>query len=817
MAQRTAKKKRKVAKKSVKRKPKLSNVRKPENMSLEEWQIQLRREYGIAQNFKMENHGEHPFFSDFAVSNPESGRTYRVLIRGREPGMNHCSCPDFAVNTLGTCKHIEFAVDRLLRKRGAKTAFKQGYRPVNSEVWLRTGARHSIVLSLGEGADEQLTDLAEIYFDEGGTLRQEAFATFPAFLRAAQALGHEIRCMDSALNFLAKVRDDQNRQKLLAQKYPHADSLQGLLHTTLHPYQAEGVLFAARAGRVLLGDEMGLGKTIQAIAVAELLAREVGIERVLIVCPASLKHQWKGEIERFTDRTALTIEGSAEERAALYPDDAFFKIVNYDVVHRDLDAIKQQAFDLIILDEAQRIKNWRTRTAKSVNSLESTYAIVLTGTPLENRLEELHSLVSFVDRHRLGPLFRFLHRHRVVEGETNKVVGYRDLKSIGDTLAPILLRRKKADVLHQLPERTDKNYFVPMTPRQKAHHAENHEIVARMASKWRHHGFLSEGDQRRLRIALQRMRMACDDAYLVDQERRSGTKVEELVTLLEEVFENSETGVVVFSQWKRMHELVEKALQAKGIGYVFLHGGVPTPKRQDLIQRFQQDPEVKVFLSTDAGGVGLNLQAGSVVINLDLPWNPAVLEQRIARVHRMGQTRNVQVINLVSEGTIEHGMLSVLRFKSGLAAGALDGGEDEVFLEGGSLKRFMDTLEEASDAIPETKADEVEPEPVQETARERSPRKSEAKSKPRPARQPSASLAPLLQSGASFLKELGAYLQNSRAEQPASRFVETDQESGRSYLKIPLPEKDALQSLVQAAGPVLQLLGGLADGEQSQE
>lgn len=148
----------KVTRKSSKASPrrKLSNTRKPEELSLEEWQIQLRREFGATQNFKIANLGEHPIFSDFAVTNPESGGTYRVLIRGNDPGENHCSCPDFAVNTLGTCKHIEFLLSRLMKKRGGKSAFKRGYQPVSSEVWLRTGSRHAVVISLGEGAGPEL-------------------------------------------------------------------------------------------------------------------------------------------------------------------------------------------------------------------------------------------------------------------------------------------------------------------------------------------------------------------------------------------------------------------------------------------------------------------------------------------------------------------------------------------------------------------------------------------------------------------------------------------------------------------------------------
>ena len=160
-------------------------------------------------------------------------------------------------------------------------------------------------------------------------------------------------------------------------------------------------------------------------------------------------------------------KGSRPSRAELYAADSFYKITNYDVVHRDLELIRRWEPDLVILDEAQRIKNWKTRTASSVKQLQSQYAFVLTGTPLENRLEELHSIVEFVDRFRLGPMFRFLDAHQHVD-ENGRVVGYRNLSRISQTLAPILIRRTKDKVLRELPERMDKRMFVPMTPEQMA-------------------------------------------------------------------------------------------------------------------------------------------------------------------------------------------------------------------------------------------------------------------------------------------------------------------------------------------------------------
>src|SRR5207237_1462386 len=189
------------------------------------------------------------------------------------------------------------------------------------------------------------------------------------------------------------------------------------------------------------------------------------VEGVLIVCPPSLKHQWEREIDKFASRSTEVINGLRPRREQHFATESFYKITNYDTVYRDLDLIQNWSPDLVILDEAQRIKNWETRTARSVKQIESAHAIVLTGTPLENRLEELMSIVQFVDLYRLGPTFKLLDEHQVRD-EHGKVVGYQNLDRLGQTLEPILVRRKKDQVLDQLPERIDSNVFVPMTTRQ---------------------------------------------------------------------------------------------------------------------------------------------------------------------------------------------------------------------------------------------------------------------------------------------------------------------------------------------------------------
>ena len=784
---------------------KISRLHKPPEMSLEEWQTFLRRQFGRELKYRLKNIGERDAFSDFVVTNPQSGGSYRITIRGTTPGDNTCTCPDFTSNTLGTCKHVEFVLAKLERNKAARTELKAGYRPSAGEVFLRYGAQREVCYIPPEKAPSSLLKLSGKFFDSTGRLKAGAAAGFDGFVAAAEEFDPDLRVLDEVRTHLAEVRDASDRLQRVAEAFPkgiESPAFKDLLKVPLYDYQREGVLFAARAGRCLIGDEMGLGKTIQAIGAAEVMARLYGVERVLVICPTSLKHQWKNELSKFTDRPVGVIEGMKLKRAEGFADPSpFFKITNYDTIYQDLDAIATWSPDLVILDEAQRIKNWSTRVAQSVKKIRSPYAVVLTGTPLENRLEELISIIDFVDRQRLGPTFRLLHEHQVRD-EVGKVTGYRDLDRIGQTLAPILLRRQKEQVLDQLPERIENTIFVPMTPLQRDLHTENQEVVSRIVAKWRRFKFLTEADKQRLMAALQNMRMSCDSSYLLDPESDQGLKVGEIMTVLGELLERPGAKAVVFSQWLRMHELLVRAAQKHKWGHVLFHGGVDSRKRGGLIEQFRNDPGCRLFFSTDAGGVGLNLQFASVVVNADLPWNPAVLLQRIGRVHRLGQKETVRVVNFVAKGTIEEGMLSVLKFKKGLSAGILDGGKADIDFGGSRLTKFMETVEATTGGIPAAVSDEREE--ALEAKREFGNKKT-VPSELTPTA-PSDPWSAILQAGSALLQQV-----SQTGSGKVGSLVQRDEKTGETFLKLPVPSEAVV---TEALAAISRLLGGLrVDGK----
>ena len=682
----------------------LSPHRKPLDMDLDTWQAALRRDFGRAQRFRWENLGTEPVFSEFRVTNPQKGTQYRVAVRGLARGDNFCSCPDFATNALGTCKHVEFVLAKLARRPGGKKILKAGWHPPFSEVHLHYGAQRELRWRPAVSCPARVQAMALRLFDERGGLKAGSEKRLSRLYRLSEQCEHEIRHYGDGDAHVAHLSDSQRRKKALALLCPHGESsrlFSTLLRTKLSPYQCAGAWFAANAGRAIIADEMGLGKTVQAIAAAVLLKRVRQVQRICIVCPASLVYQWQSEITRFTGWSSDIIVGGVNARHQQWAEGrADVRIAAYDVVVRDHEHLERWSPDLLIIDEAQRIKNWRTRAAQTLKKLSAPLAIVLTGTPLENRLEDLHSIVEFIDRHRLGALFRFLYQHQLTD-EFGKVVGYRELNSVAAHLAPILIRRRQNEVLKDLPGRHEETRFVSLARQQREIHEENAQLVAELAAKWRRCSFLTEGDQRRLTAALQTMRMVCDSTYLLDGVTDVGGKASAVEQALRELTADPTAKVVIFSAWLRMHALIALRLTKLKLGHVHFHGGVPTRQRQTLVQQFRDDPNCRIFLAGDAAATGLNLQhSAAAVINVDLPWNPAVLAQRIARVHRLGQTRPVRVINLVAKDSIESRILGLLGSKRSLAAGILDAGADTVDLGGNRMKRFMADVEAATTDSP---------------------------------------------------------------------------------------------------------------------
>ena len=768
---------------------------------LVEQQIAARRDRAGQTVIKVLKRPAAGPYGDYTIES-SSGKTYRVAVRG--PGLfeNYCSCPDFAVNTLGTCKHIE-AMLLQLRKRNKKALDRAVYQRTRASISLLYGDTLAVRLRLPVLPSKALQSVADTYFDAEGHLRREHYRQFAVVLDALRKADEQAVIYSDVLDYLDRENElaeglDLER-KLLRQLNRGQDPLAGVLQTKLLSYQAQGAIFAACRGRVVLADDMGLGKTVQALAAAELLRRQKGIARVLVIAPASVKYQWKTEIERFTNLPAQIVDGPLPRRQELYASPTFFTLTSYELVLKDARYVHELKPDLIILDEAQRIRNWATATARTIKQLKSRYAFVLTGTPLENKLEELFSVVEFVDGRRLGPAFRFLHEHRM-EDEKGTLLGYRGLDRIHDQLAPVLLRRTRQQVLKELPERTDQVFRVPLTPQQAEPYFEQSDILAALMRKWERQGWLSEIDQKRVLCCIQNMRMLCNSTFLFDKETHYSPKLKEFCEIIRELAIEESRKVVVFSEYERMTHLAGEELRKLRIGFVSLHGGVPSQKRGALIQKFRDDPDCKVFLSTDAGGVGLNLQAASAVVNFEPPWNPARLEQRIGRVHRLGQSRPVHVIHMLTTNSIEERVWETLRLKKSLFAGVFDSPTGEINFAKLGRKSVLQTVKEIFEDQPARPKPAVEAAPPVSVPARRLSQPDGVKN----------AAAGMIEAGVKFIESLasgGAAGSQGPFEQILSSLFTQDAATKRPVLSIPLPESLSQERIVTAFSSLLNTLG----------
>lgn len=620
----------------------------------------------------------------------EKGIRYKITLRNFENETGYIDNADLKTNKLGTTKHLMFAFSDLKSQPEVYNSLSKIYPFV--EIYLDPLNNYQITWHYPHQLKPETAALITSFFGDKKYIEEDAVKDFLSFIRQAREHS-QILIRPEVEEKIKKAWDQEMLQ--LAKKEGALDF--SLLKTTLFPYQQEGVAFAAFRDGAIIADEMGLGKTIQAIATAVMKKKLFDFKRTLIICPASLKEQWKQEIEKFSHEKALVVEGLPAQRAELYREsDAYFIIANYETVLRDWREMNRMETDFIILDEAQKIKNFSTITAQSIKLLEKKHALVITGTPIENRLIDLYSIVQFIDPQFLSPLWEFSYQHCYFdETKADKITGYYNLQQLNERLKPLLIRREKRKVIKELPLVTEITVPVAMHLDQEVYHSNCAKGISAILRK----KFISPFDQQKLMLLMNNMRMVCDSTFLVDKESYTSPKLHELKYILLEKLDlkNSKSKVIIFSEWVTMLHLIGKMLHECGIGFAQLSGNVAVKNRDKLVKKFETDPDCQVFLSTEAGGSGLNLQVADTVINFELPWNPAKKNQRIGRIDRLGQlSKHLTVINLITKNSIETKIASGLTLKQNLFDGVLNNetGIDVVDFSASGKAQFLAELEE---------------------------------------------------------------------------------------------------------------------------
>ena len=473
---------------------------------------------------------------------------------------------------------------------------------------------------------------------------------------------------------------------------------------TLYPFQERGVEFIVRNdGRACLFDEMGLGKTITATTALLELRRRRKASRALIIAPNAVVEQWRGElVEKFNlNPTLVTSKSSLTERVTLY--DNPLVVLNYELLRTDAELLLQKEFDSVILDEVTRVKNWDTQTSEAAKKLIVRNLIALTGTPLENHLGELYNIVNIVKPGFFGRYNEdFLRTYTIkVSGQgwqaSRPIINPETLPELRQELKRISIRRTKAQVLRQLPPLTLQYLYTEPARNQKI----IYDILEQSLSETilEEYAYSTSNEEGPNPFTANRMRLytllreACADismiaGYLRRKQRENSTdaialraspifrrllravarlepenaKLVELKELVKDLVEQGHK-LVIFSQFVPIVNLIQDELANESITTIVYNGQLSEERRNQNLRDFIERPEFRVLASTDAGQFGLNLQAADVVINYDLPWNPARLQQRIARLHRIGQKNKVLAVNFVVKGTVEEHVRDILERK----------------------------------------------------------------------------------------------------------------------------------------------------------
>ena len=664
-----------------------------------------------------------------------ASRPYDVRLDSLDPLRGSCTCDDYLRNSLGLCKHLIAVVQDLAKqaRRFEKWLALRPQPPATPRLrwdpvrpltgpgdWIE-GLRLTIPVPPPSVAHwfqrrHGERDVFAISADRvSDPVDRSAFVT-----AIERAVGPGSRApIDADPAVIGLLREERRRLDSRAASHGPLGALLGALRTLkqpLYPYQRTGVERFLSTGCLLLADDMGLGKTAQAIASCHALWVTHRVERGLLIVPAALKPQWAREWALFTDAPLTIVDGDPSERAATYrKTKKGFLVANYEQVLRDLELMHDWHPDLVVLDEAQRIKNFASKTAVFVKRLDPRLRLVLTGTPMENRLEELSSLLDWVDDRALEPIWRLAPWHTAPPEGGGESKGARHLDTLRLRLSGCMLRRVRKDVLTQLPPRTDTRVPVELTEEQREAHDELAQPIAQLASIARTRP-LSQAQFLRLMSLLTTQRVISNgiaqlhferDWPAISKIRRPDDraihglfmpKLVELREILSQIVVAQGRKAVVFSQWRRMlllsHWATRDLLADAGVRTAFFTGAEGAKTRERNIVEFHDDPDMRVLFASDAGGVGLNLQrAASCCINLELPWNPAVLEQRIGRIHRMGQTKPIDVYALVSQGCIESRIADIVGDKRALFTGLFDGTADDVrFERSGSFLSRLETI-----------------------------------------------------------------------------------------------------------------------------
>ena len=439
-------------------------------------------------------------------------------------------------------------------------------------------------------------------------------------------------------------------------------------HLPLFDFQKKGAAFLQNSDGALLADVPGLGKTIQVIAANE------GEDRVLVFCPATLKYNWKTEILKWQPNAkVVVIDGNKKERALKWSiaqgPRISWVIANYELLIHDFDLIKDFNWPVIVCDEATRISNPQAKSVKALKELTAEKKIALTGTPVSNSPGDIFSIIDWIAPRYLGSYYQFRAKYCVLDEVWGRVVGFKNLHDLSEKIDRFILRRTKEEVFKDFPRKVTEDVpFELSEDERKLYDSIKEEILYEIRA-------LSALDTRTLSLVpvkMLRLKQCTDHPRLIDGKTNEASKLSTLKDLLRPILASNEKAII-FTQFAEMLQILQQELA--DYRPVVIYGAVDNMARMERVKEFNDDPNGRVLLMTEAGAYGLNIQSASYVIHYDSPWSVAKLDQREGRAHRIGQNKSVTVYNLIAKNTIDEYVMKILHHKQKMSAKLLDDAE----------------------------------------------------------------------------------------------------------------------------------------------
>ncbi len=603
--------------------------------------IEERKSRALVADYSIEFadniYGEH-------ILTNERGKQYKITFRDFARKHGYCNCPDYRTNKLGTCKHLIFAYEILFSLKHKFPDNLPAYPFI--EIFLNPFRNYKISWFYPEKPQGKTAELIYRYFGNKNYLDDEEIINFLGFVERAENFG-QILIRPEVLQKIGKKYEDAAIERLRKNAEPDFSHLK----IKLLPYQQTGADFASFKAGAIIADEMGLGKTVQAIATAETKMKLFAFTKTLIICPDWNKRHWQHEIMRVCGKSALILNG--KDFLEVSSESSHYFIADYETVVGNLEAIHRFSPDFLIIDEAQRIKDYESLTAAAIKSISRKHILVLTGNPIENHLIELYSIVLLVDQELLSPLWEFSYQHFYFdENEKNKITGQYDLEKLWKKVENIIIRREKNEVIRQLPKVSYIENPVRMHPAQARLHLKYGIETAALLRKT----IVTAFDRQHLWMLVKMMRQVSNSTFLVDSSTNHSSKLMELRHILLEKLNMRQPNrkIVIYTEWDIMNRLIAQMLRANQMNFLEITLETDPATYQNVMTGFENESRFSVLVSS----VPLDNPAFSskidTIINFDVPLSKSLQSSRIGNIEAFIENdRNLTIINLIAEDSIE--------------------------------------------------------------------------------------------------------------------------------------------------------------------